>query len=82
MITQAMSQAFNDWLGKRGSDYRIIKSEGNDYSWEITLPVDIFERHRPMIYPNKEFYNELEMFFSQRGIKIVYNNTKSIFWTN
>ncbi|RUS42239.1 hypothetical protein [Cohnella sp. AR92] len=81
-ITQEMADDLNAELVKIGSAYRIIKSEGNDYSYEININKDPFERHRPMIYPNQEFFGILERHFRKYGIVITYNNTRSTFWTD
>lgn len=81
-MTQEMADEFNYKLAMRGSMYRVLKCEGNDYAWEITIPKDPYENHRPAIYPNKDFYDQLEQHYMLDGIKITYNNTRSTFWTD
>ncbi|MBB6694413.1 hypothetical protein H7B90_23735 [Cohnella xylanilytica] len=81
-ITEVHVVDFNDQMMRKGSSYRIFKTPYNDYSFEINYPVDVFEKDRPMIYPNTEFYSILVGFFITKGIQITFNNTGSTFWTN
>lgn len=81
-VTQEMADDFNAEMVIRGSAYRVLKAEGNDYAWEINVLPDPFEKMRPMIYPNKEFYELLESHFQKSRINIAYNNTRTTFWAD
>ena len=80
-ITHEQAEGFNEIMISYKSTYRLIKSQYNNYCYYISTIVDPFEKDRPMIYPNKEFYALLETYFEALGIKLYYNNTSTTIWT-
>jgi hypothetical protein len=70
--------AFNTNLKEEGSILRLIP-EINAVRIGLVEEKYLNMEHQ-IINPTKEFYNELNNFFLNVGLKIQYNNTGSCFW--
>jgi hypothetical protein len=77
-ITKNMINEFNTQLENKGS---IIRLYPRGRTVDIKLsPDDYLKMEGQIINPTRAFYNDLQEFFSNRGIQLTFNNTWSCFW--
>lgn len=77
-ITKEMLNEFNEQLEVKGS---IIRLYQRDRTVDIKLIWDNYlKMEDQIINPTKEFYDDLQRFFTEKGVKIEFNNTWSCFW--
>jgi hypothetical protein len=78
-ITKEMINEFNKQLEGKGS---IIRLYPRHNTVDIKLILDGYlKMEDQVINPTKEFYNDLQSFFSNKGIHLTFNNTWSCFWS-
>ncbi|GLO66174.1 hypothetical protein [Oceanobacillus kimchii] len=69
---------FNYFLSLQGTILRLYNKENIIH---IKLVNDMYlPSNNQIVNPNRQFYEVLENFFTNKGIKITYNNTRSCFW--
>jgi hypothetical protein len=79
-VTTEMVDEFNNFLEEKGSIIRLFHSYS---SVDIKTVIDTYlPMEDQIINPTKEFYADLEHFFSNNGLKITYNNMWSCFWSH
>ena len=82
-ITLEMVEEFNKKMENQESIIR-LSFEENPYrtginNCEISLSI-LKYINSFIVNPNKEFYDELEIFFRKKDMELCYNNTRTIFW--
>lgn len=78
-VSNEMIEEFNSILETKGSVIRLIKDR--DAIDVKLIKDDYLIMENQIINPTKEFYKDLEEFFSNKGLIISYNNTGSCFWS-
>lgn len=80
-ITKEMICEFNRSLKDLGCSFRIKYTEDiiSSPCGEIVIANDLFV-NSAIINLSDRFYKTLDYYFEKRGIKLNYNNTRSIFW--
>jgi len=77
IITDEIFMQLNEHFKSKGSIISFVKNDIN--SVYITIK-DVY-LDSINVYPNKQFYIELEKYLESKGIwNISYNNAKSCFW--
>lgn len=82
-ITQEMINDLNKILNNKGSN---IKLKPNDISsgnptYKVSLSEDKF-LHSYVLNPSKDFFEFVNDYFMDKGIKVVYNNNGNTFWSH
>lgn len=77
-ITNNLLDGFNKMLEDKRSIIRLI-SRDNVVDIKL-IKDDYLKMEDQIINPSKEFYEDLEKYFSNKGVKITYNNIGSCFW--
>lgn len=84
-ITKEMVNELNTKLKSLGAVvmYEFDDSEGSHGNPMIKLTLtDMSFVDNCILNMTNEFYNYVENFFAEYGIKLTYNNTRSIAWSN
>lgn len=72
-------EEFNNWLSGKRSIVRLVL--GKDWV-EIKLVEDEYvESNHQTLRPNKLFYSELMRYFEGKGIRLVFNQSRTSFWS-
>lgn len=77
-ITKDMVTVFNQALESLNCSFR-LRFEG-DTRCKVVPSNDTFIRSS-IINLTDDFYKMLEAFFNERGVKLHYNNDRTIFWS-
>lgn len=82
-ITMEMVTKFNKVLRGLNCIFKLdlrSAASGENTQCEI-VPLSNMFLKSSILNPTDEFFTMLEIFFSELGIKLHYNNTKTIFWS-